>query len=369
MQLPIQEGMLFYKLHFALMHFVCGRVPVLEKPTASVEEYMQLDPQDRYLVHEAYRGRTDLIDAFIAENPQQFSAEEREIVSSWRHMVFGKFYFHRQMAKHAIFLSTDNPMIAYGVVALADPFPTMFRRPPPVLLEATLLPFKDRIIYDSILSPHSVILGPGIRRSLEEDFKREKATRGIVTSLPAFQGPPIAIKPKPAPKKREKAAATEIGREIIELVDRFCREELNEEYADLCRKMAEKLAGKRPSPLISGKPNTWACGIVRTIGWVNFLDDREQHPHMKLTAIDKAFGVGQSTGQGKSSLIRKLLKIRHFDAEWTLPSRMESNPMIWMIQVNGFMMDARSAPREVQEIAFEKGLIPYMPADRESGEA
>lgn len=58
--------------------------------------------------------------------------------------------------------------------------------------------------------------------------------------------------------------------EIAGLVDAFCKQHLNAEYADLCRKLTEKLARKRPSPLVSGKPQTWACGIVRTIGWVNF---------------------------------------------------------------------------------------------------
>ena len=43
---------------------------------------------------------------------------------------------------------------------------------------------------------------------------------------------------------------------------------------------------------------------------------------------------------------------------------MDDNPLIWMLSVNGFMMDIRHAPREVQEIAFKKGLIPYIPADR-----
>ena len=38
--------------------------------------------------------------------------------------------------------------------------------------------------------------------------------------------------------------------------------------------------------------------------------------------------------------------------------------MVWMLQVNGLMLDVRQMPREVQEIAFEKGLIPYIPADR-----
>ena len=149
--------------------------------------------------------------------------------------------------------------------------------------------------------------------------------------------------------------------EIADLVVVFCREHLNEEYAALCRKLTEKLARKRPSPLVSGKPTTWACGIVRTIGWVNYLDDRTQQPHMKLTAIDKAFGVGESTGQGKSMLIRKMLKIRNLDPAWTLPSRMDQNPMAWMIEFKGFIVDARFLRREYQEEALRLGLIPYIP--------
>jgi len=94
---------------------------------------------------------------------------------------------------------------------------------------------------------------------------------------------------------------------------------------------------------------------------VNFLDDRSQKPHMKLTAIDKAFNVGESTGQGKSMLIRKMLKISSMDPEWSLRSRMKQNPVAWMIQVNGFLVDARFLKREIQEEALRKGLIPYIP--------
>jgi hypothetical protein len=103
---------------------------------------------------------------------------------------------------------------------------------------------------------------------------------------------------------------------------------------------------------------------VRTIGWVNYLDDRSQKPHLKLPFIDKAFGVAESTGQGKSKAIRTMFKIRNFDPRWTLPSKMDENPMVWMLEVNGFLMDIRNAPRELQEVAFERGLIPYIPADR-----
>jgi hypothetical protein len=171
-----------------------------------------------------------------------------------------------------------------------------------------------------------------------------------------------------AHRSEEKASIPEKVRSsyeaIVSLIDAFCRDRLNEEYAECCRRLAQKLARKRPSPLVSGQPTSWACGIIRTIGRVNFLDDPSQSPHMKLTTIDKAFGVSQGTGQAKAKAIMDLFKIHQLEPEWTLPSRLDDNPLVWMLQVNGFLMDIRHAPREAQEVAFEQGLIPYIPADR-----
>ena len=50
---------------------------------------------------------------------------------------------------------------------------------------------------------------------------------------------------------------------------------------------------------------------------------------------------------------------------WTLPSLRDQNPLTWMAEVNGLLVDLRQMPREVQEIAFEKGMIPYIPVERE----
>ena len=85
---------------------------------------------------------------------------------------------------------------------------------------------------------------------------------------------------------------------------------------------------------------------------------------MRADEICAAFGISQSSGAGKARFIREAFKMSQFDTTWTLPSRMDSNPSIWMLEVNGFLIDVRHAPREVQAIAFQKGLIPYIPADR-----
>jgi len=152
-----------------------------------------------------------------------------------------------------------------------------------------------------------------------------------------------------------------IYREITALTDAFCAEHLNDEYAQMSRKLAAALSRKRPSPLSRGKAAIWACGIVYAIGSVNFLSDRSFEPYMRMEDLCALMGVSKSSGANKAAEIRKLFGMYQFDPTWTLPSLMDHNPMAWMITVNGLIVDARYAPREIQEEAYRKGLIPYVP--------
>jgi Domain of unknown function (DUF6398) len=370
MLLSPEDVELFFKLHRALMFFVNQRLKVLPDDIASADAFAALSPQVRLKVRDAFLNHTDLIQQFVDENPAHLTSDELDIVRSWQHLVHGRFYVFRELKKYTVFLSTTSPAIAYGVLALSQPFEELIGPYLPVLTQTVLLPFKGVIVYDGLLSSYRISFGPGIRRNLNQDFKEAKARHGIVTSLPrsATPLPPKAPKPRPVPKPPSKEEKDEALRAVIGLIDPFCREHLNEEYAVLCRKLAEKLARKRPSPLLHGSPNAWASGIVRAVGGVNFLHDKSQTPYMRATDIDHYLGTSPSSGAAKLAAIRKMFKMYQLDPNWTLPSRLEDNPMVWMLQVNGFMVDVRHAPREVQELAFKKGLIPYIPADRQHGE-
>src|SRR5207302_649767 len=149
--------------------------------------------------------------------------------------------------------------------------------------------------------------------------------------------------------------------EITQLTDAFSKTHLNDEYALLCRELTAALCRKRPSPLSGGKAATWACGIIHALGMVNFLFDASQKPYVPASQICAYFGLSTSTMQTKSKQIRDLLDMYQMDPNWTLPSMVDKNPLIWMLEVNGLIMDVRHAPREIQEEAFRKGLIPYIP--------
>ena len=135
---------------------------------------------------------------------------------------------------------------------------------------------------------------------------------------------------------------------IVALTDAFCRDHLNDEYRELAQFMAAALCGKRPSPLASGQPRTWACGIIYVLGQVNFLSDRSTQPYMTMAEVCTAFGVSQSTASAKARVISQALGIHRLDPVWWLPSLADKNPLLWMAEVNGMLVDLRYMPREVQ---------------------
>ncbi|MHB8766443.1 MAG: DUF6398 domain-containing protein [Deferrisomatales bacterium] len=167
--------------------------------------------------------------------------------------------------------------------------------------------------------------------------------------------------PKKSPGEPVPKAMQAVFEEVASLTDRFSAERLNPEYAVLCRAMAAALARKRPSPLSRGKPEVWAAGVVSAVGHVNFLSDRSTTPHVGPRELAAGFGVAESTAQTKGKQIRDLLRVGVMDPRWTLPSRLERNPMAWMVQVNGLIVDARALPRPLQEEAWRRGLIPCLP--------
>jgi hypothetical protein len=148
--------------------------------------------------------------------------------------------------------------------------------------------------------------------------------------------------------------------ELVNLTDAFCDARLDADYKALCRKMVRTICLKR-SLSIGGKSEGWAAGIVYALGQVNFLTDPNQSPHATSAEIAAAFGVSMATMMAKAKTLREKLRLIPFHPEWCVASIMENNPLVWILKVNGVVMDIRTAPREAQIVAYEQGLIPYLP--------
>ena len=151
--------------------------------------------------------------------------------------------------------------------------------------------------------------------------------------------------------------------DITHLTTVFCERFLNDEYGCICKKLTAVLCRKRPSPLKKGKTLTWAAAIVYTAGWINFLGDKDRSPYMSTKELADRFGVGASTLSGKKLEIQNAMDLIRLDPDYTLASRLEENPLIWMVEISGLLMDMRSAEPEIQQAALERGLIPFIPTN------
>lgn len=181
----------------------------------------------------------------------------------------------------------------------------------------------------------------------------------------------MAKKRAPSSKKPKKTASDELPDELIQrcaeiivLTNAFCDQFLNDEYKEICREVITQLC-VHDSPIIRGKAESWAGGVIYSVGRVNFITDPSQNPHMTAEQIAKGAGISTATMYKMSREIWDMLELMPLHPAYTVGSLLEENPFVWMLEVDGFVVDIRYAPREVQVVAYEEGLIPWIPADRE----
>ncbi len=221
MLLTPPDAKLFFRLHRTLMFFVNQRLRVIPDNPATPEQIASLPPPTLLKVRDALLMQLDLIEAFVRENPARLPPEELDIVRTWRHLVAGKFYVFRELKAYTVFVSATRPPVAYGVVALSQPFEEVIGPYLPVMVQAVLLPFKDKIVYDGLLSRYNLSFGAGIRRMLTESYKQAKSRNGIVTSLPLSDSPTteLAKTPRPVAGSKAKPVKSFIGRWRITRMD------------------------------------------------------------------------------------------------------------------------------------------------------
>jgi hypothetical protein len=157
---------------------------------------------------------------------------------------------------------------------------------------------------------------------------------------------------------RVPVAVRPVFEEVAGIAEPFCRQHLNDEYAQLSVALTAKLTRKRPSPLLRGDRRIWASAVVYALGRVNFLSDPSQTPHLSTETLARLLGVKQTTMAAKGRVVMDLLGLDHFGTEFYLPSRLASHPTAWLVSIGGLLYDARTLPTEAQAELARRGLIP-----------
>lgn len=103
---------------------------------------------------------------------------------------------------------------------------------------------------------------------------------------------------------------------IIKEIEKFCDENLNDNFKDKAIELTCKLSRKRPSPLQSGRTKTWVAAILNTITEINFVYDSDNPIYMMKKDFCKKIGVSQNTVNKRTNEIMDMLNIDIFSREW-----------------------------------------------------
>lgn len=205
MKLPEQEAKRFITLYSSLIGWCSGRLD----PSAKVRDertFLKVEMSEKIAARDRMLDQAWVIDEFLAKNPEQLCADDLAIIGAWRNFVRDDLVIERQLKRHTVYLDWSTPPVAYAVMSLLDEVVDMLPIPPPVFVEAVLLPWGKVIVCDGMVRFKPIYFGPGVRRNVKAAYREAKA-RGIITTLDP--GAEAASKPKlvvPAAKKAPRKA-------------------------------------------------------------------------------------------------------------------------------------------------------------------
>ncbi len=183
MHLSVKQVERFYNIWFPLLHYANRQLKIVESFPAKWRN-ANVEPAVAVPLRDALWENDSLREAFIADNPAGLSVDDLALVASWKYRVTGNFFVFRYLKKYAIFLTGDSPARGYSVRGITGPIEEIIGQYLPLYVQTTLLPFKDCIIYDSLLSSYPILFGGGIRTSLQNTYRDIQEREGILTTLP-----------------------------------------------------------------------------------------------------------------------------------------------------------------------------------------
>lgn len=150
--------------------------PQVYSKQCSMEDKMQVRT---YL----FNNIESIVKSFTQANPFQLNDEQLSIIQSWQKYIQGKFFIERCLKNYTIFIEQETDSV-YGVISLYESFAEMIDKSNlPVYVEAILLPFQGKIIYDGLLRSYPVFFGSGIKGELKQVYLEAKQNNQIITNL------------------------------------------------------------------------------------------------------------------------------------------------------------------------------------------
>jgi hypothetical protein len=166
----------FLEAHLRLLYFYHLKLTVRNQ---SFSDFRNQSLKVKYNARNYFHENFTILDNFL-EQSTEINANQKKILTGFKQKISSDFVILRLLKSGAIFIDIETEKV-YSVFALSDSFDQFFESFP-VLIRTTILPFKDKIIYDGFLNLLAYI-GPGTAWDLNSIYMKVKGKKMIIKNL------------------------------------------------------------------------------------------------------------------------------------------------------------------------------------------
>ena len=181
MTLSESDAKLFYELWFPLLDYVNDKRHV-NKKIGKIHGARHSDPGQVKEIANVLWTHTSDIDEYLRCRKDDLSDDHKCIIAGWKKAITDKFFLERHLKKGSIFIDYNDNV--YQVKGIITSWEEMFWfRPLPILLDVTLIPFRDVIISDGLVIEAPVVFGRNYASELKDVYMSAKRNGTIIRSL------------------------------------------------------------------------------------------------------------------------------------------------------------------------------------------
>lgn len=155
--------------------------------------FREVTNEMRIAVRKLWQHDSQFIEQFLVSN-QQLSFDDADIIRRWDQKVSGEFLILKYYREYAVFLCMETSKY-YAVKALTDDFTIVLSCRDPLMVEATLYPYKEHIIWDGIVMLSNIVFGKSMSTSFAESADMAQANGKIIQQISSCRKKFLNIKP------------------------------------------------------------------------------------------------------------------------------------------------------------------------------
>ncbi len=164
-----KDAKLFYKIYLALLDYTNQLYKI--KKNLKIHKQQDINPLEIMdIVEKFWENKEEVITEFCLANPYKFNDEEINLTNDFKKGIRGVYILAKYEKEYTAFLNEDKAYMVKGINCNIDNLISYKKLP--IALITTILPFKNVLVYDSLISEFNIQMGNEFEKMALNEYSK-----------------------------------------------------------------------------------------------------------------------------------------------------------------------------------------------------